>query len=402
MAVEEYGFEPNKFITTATEEIRKKVGSQSCILAISGGVDSTTCGVLMHRALGERLSCIFIDTGFMREGEVEAIRELLTSPPLSLPLKVLEAKQRFLNALAGLSDAEEKRKIFREEFYRALGEEVRRQNATILGQGTIAPDWIETMGGIKTQHNILEQIGIDPKARFGFQIIEPLAELYKDQVRDVAKALKIPAEITQRQPFPGPGLLVRCVEAVNSEKLEITKKACAIFESSVDKSGVQPQQYFAATINSATKSNSAQDPKDFLSENLHSQNVEFEILKSKVTGVKGDIRAYGAIGLVTLPSEMRGSKLDELTQLVEVGGKLVSHFPELTRVLFRIKESGQSAPYIVALRAINTRDFMTAEVTQLPWKTLEEASEKILNSSKDVASVYYDITPKPPATVEFE
>jgi GMP synthase (glutamine-hydrolysing) len=402
VTVEEYGFEPRRFISTATEEIRQKVGSERCILAISGGVDSTTCGVLLHTAIGSKLTCIFIDTGFMREGEPEKIQRLLTEPPLQLPLKVIEAKQRFLKALGNESDAEEKRKIFREEFYRILGDEVKKENIRFLAQGTIAPDWIETSGGIKTQHNVLEQIGINPQERFGFQIIEPLSELYKDQVRTLAEALNIPTRISQRQPFPGPGLLVRCVGKINEEKLNITKKACQIFESQVEKSGTQPQQYFAATLDASTTTDSTEQIKTYLSKITQSAGADFTLHSSKVTGVKGDIRVYGGLGLVSLAPSERETWIEDLPRLVETGGKLISQFPELTRILFAINDSGHRGLYAVALRAVNTRDFMTAEVTPLPWETLERTSNKILTQSDQVSAVYYDITPKPPATVEFE
>ncbi len=400
--MEEYGFEPSRFIAATTEEIRQKVGSERCILAISGGVDSTTCGVIMHKALGSKLTCIFIDTGFMREGEPEEIRRLLTEPPLQLPLRVIEAKQRFLKALGNESDAEEKRKIFREEFYRILGEEVKKENTHFLAQGTIAPDWIETSGGIKTQHNVLEQIGINPQERFGFHVIEPLSELYKDQVRTVAEALGIPEIISQRQPFPGPGLLLRCVGKVNEEKLNITKKACQIFEAAVKKSDTQPQQYFAAALDASTATDSTESIKTYLSKLTQSAGAGFSLHSSKVTGVKGDIRVYGGLGLVSLAPAERKTWIENLPRLVETGGKLVSEFPELTRILFAIHDSGHRGSYVVALRAVNTRDFMTAEVTPLPWETLERTSNKILTQSDQVSAVYYDITPKPPATVEFE
>lgn len=402
MTVEEYGFEPNRFIQTATEEIQRKVGSERCILAISGGVDSTTCGVLIHRAIGSKLTCIFIDTGFMREGEPEEIRRQLTEPPLQLPLEVIEAKQRFLSALGNESDAEEKRKVFREEFYRILGEEVKKENTRFLAQGTIAPDWIETSGGIKTQHNVLEQIGINPKDRFGFHLIEPLSELYKDQVRALAEALKIPRNISQKQPFPGPGLLVRCVGSVTAEKLNITKTACRIFESAVEESGVQPQQYFAAALDDLVETDSNGQIESYLAKLTEAPTAKFSLHASKVTGVKGDIRDYGGLGLVSLPLTERQSWVEKLPQLVEIGGKLVSQFPRLTRILYALKDSGHPGNCIVALRAINTRDYMTAEVSGIPWQTLEKAAVGILAASRAISTVYYDITPKPPATVEFE
>ncbi len=402
MTIEEYKFDAAQFVSSKVNEIRESFGSERCLVAISGGVDSTTCAVLMHRALGENLDCVFIDTGFMREGESDSVREMLTRAPLNISLRIVEAKERFLKALNGVTEAEEKRKIFRDLFYTILGEEVKRAGVRSLAQGTIAPDWIETSGGIKSQHNVLEQIGIDTKGRYGFRVIEPLAELYKDQVRILAEALEIPTAVSTRQPFPGPGLLVRVVGGVTKPKLNTTRKACRIFELNVEKSGVSSEQYFAGTIDSSILSKPDEDNRSLIAGLLREREMSYSILAARVTGVKGDLRAYGRVGIIGLPLNSRRTWIENLPSLVELGGKLVSNTPEVTRVLFLIRESEHGGSYLVALRAVNTRDFMTAEVTNLPWMTLDEASEEILQDSTDVSGVYYDITPKPPATVEFE
>lgn len=172
------------------------------LAAISGGVDSTTAAVLVRRAIGDRLRAVFIDTGFMRMNEPMHVRESLKD---ILTIEVIDARDRFYRELLGLSDAEEKRVRFRETFYTVLSEVAREYGCDWLVQGTIAPDWIETRGGIKTQHNVLEQIGIDTASKYGFKLLEPLKEFYKDQVRELARALGIPIGIVNRQPFPGPG-----------------------------------------------------------------------------------------------------------------------------------------------------------------------------------------------------
>ncbi|MEW6329127.1 MAG: ATP-binding protein, partial [Candidatus Micrarchaeota archaeon] len=202
-------FDVEAFIRNASEDVRRQIGDERALIAVSGGVDSTTVAVLVARAVGEKLSCVFIDTGFMREREPEKVKEGLAK--FGVELEVVNARERFFKALEGLEDAEEKRKAFRETFYRLFGEIVRGKGCKILIQGTIAPDWIETKGGIKSQHNVLAQIGIDTSKEYGFRILEPLLYLYKDQVRKVGEALGLPPEFYQRQPFPGPGLLVRVV-----------------------------------------------------------------------------------------------------------------------------------------------------------------------------------------------
>jgi len=218
-------FDPREFVDKQVEEIKIAVGGERALIAVSGGVDSTTSAALTHRAIGENLLCVMLDDAFMRDGEPERVAQLLSQPPLNLPIKVLNVQQRFLNELKGLRDAEEKRRRFRETFYKALSETAEKEGCRFLVQGTIQADIVETKGGIKTQHNVLAQIGISPTERYGFQVIEPVASLYKEQVRKVARYLGVPTEMSERQPFPGPGLSVRVVGEVKVDKLESVKKA---------------------------------------------------------------------------------------------------------------------------------------------------------------------------------
>jgi len=396
-------FNPQDFVERQAKEIRKTIGGERALIAVSGGVDSTTCAALTHRALGENLLCVMLDDAFMRNGEPERIAWLLSQPPLNMPMRVLKVQERFLNALNGLREAEEKRKAFRETFYKTLGETAEKEKCRFLVQGTIYADIIETAGGIKTQHNVLSQIGISPKERYGFQVVEPLASLYKEQVRQVARHLGIPKEISERQPFPGPGLSVRVVGEIKVDKLESLKKATAIAEEKLAKH--QPNQYFAAIVDDAEK---PQHPMcktlqrtaaQFL--NLSSKQVSVKILQDKATGIKSGERHYGEIVAIKAQANSHIHQVS-IKNLVDLQTEIVAENPSITRVLYAIHETFRDQPYLVALRAVQTRDFLTAKVAEIPWETLNETAQKILEACTNVSSVYYDVTPKPPATIEME
>ena len=224
-------FNPAEFVQVQIERIKEVVGGEKALIAVSGGVDSSTCAVLTHMAIGENLICVILDDAFMRMGEPEWVAGVLSKPPLNLPVRIERVQERFLNALRGLRDAEEKRKAFRKTFYETLSEIARREDIRYLVQGTILADIIETKRGVKTQHNVLEQVGMDTRELYGFKVVEPLVSLLKWQVREVARYLKIPPEISERQPFPGPGLSVRVVGEVRPDKLATLKKATKITES---------------------------------------------------------------------------------------------------------------------------------------------------------------------------
>jgi len=396
-------FQAEEFVDSQIEEIRARVGHEKAMIAVSGGVDSSTCAAIVHRAIGPNLKPALIDTGFMRLDEPEEVRRSLSKPPLRLPVKIVRAKEAFIKAFKGLENAEEKRKAFRETIYRILGESARKEGCRYLVQGTIAPDWIETKGGIKTQHNVLEQMGIKTLEKYGFTLIEPLASLYKDQVRQVARYLKVESEISERQPFPGPGLVVRCVGEIDLRKLRALKSATSIVERKLRDQGAQ--QYFAVILeNRFIKSELARSVGELVADrlSLELREVNVRIFRDNATGVKGDERAYGRVAGIRLPAAVRKTLGESTPGLIELEGKVTSSFPEIVRALYLISERGRAARYSIVVRAVNTRDFMTANVTPLPWNVLGGLAENLLRSVRDLSSVYYDITPKPPATIEFE
>lgn len=239
-------FDPKEFASNQIEKIKNLIGEGKALIAVSGGVDSTTSAVLTHEAIGDNLICVILDDAFMREREPEKVADTLSRSPLNLPVEVVDVRERFLSALSGIKDAEEKRKAFRETFYRTLADIAKEKMCEYLVQGTILADILETKGGIKTQHNILEQIGIHPDEKYGFKIVEPLASLLKWQVREVARYLGIPKVISERQPFPEPGLAVRIVGEITEEKLNTVKRATSIVESEIYP--FEPSQYFPAVI----------------------------------------------------------------------------------------------------------------------------------------------------------
>jgi len=331
----------------------------------------------------------------MRLGEPEKVKSFFED--LDLPFKIIDARERFLDLLRGLEDAEEKRKVFRQTFYDVLSESAKEESCRFLVQGTIAPDWIETKGGIKTQHNVLEQIGISPVEKFGFQVIEPIAYLYKDQVREVATFLGIKTDASQRQPFPGPGLLVRVVGEVTKEKLDIEKNATEIVERNMEGS-----QYFAAILDDEeqeTEHNIEELASKFF--DVETTDISIKVPRSLVTGVKGDLRAYKKLAALTIriDSELFKPTIEKLVQLQV---NIVSENPEFTRVVYNITERPRKKKYIMIIRSITTRDFMTAKVTEIPWDKLEKTAEEIMKRCKEVSEVYYDVTPKPPSCIEYE
>ncbi len=307
-------FDPRKFIERAINEIRSQVGENKAIIALSGGVDSSVAAVLAHRALGKRLVAVFVDHGFMRKKEPENI--IKTFGSMQMNLVAINAKNRFFKALKGVRDPEKKRKIIGELFIRIFEEVAIRENAKYLVQGTIAPDWIESEGGIKSHHNVA---GL-PSGMM-LELVEPLRDLYKDEVRKVARELGLPESISERMPFPGPGLAVRVIGEVTPEKIEIVREANAIVEEEIKKANLRPWQAFAV------------------------------LLEEKTVGVKGDIREYG---------------------------------------------------YTIAVRVVESIDAMTATAMEVPWEVLKGIMKRITREIPEVTRVLYDITDKPPATIEFE
>ncbi|BBD72824.1 GMP synthase [Sulfodiicoccus acidiphilus] len=358
--------EPKAFVEKAVAKLRSVEGR--AVAAVSGGIDSTTAAILAYRALRERLTPVMIDTGFMRKGEVNSVSTALR--PL-IPIRVIDARKDFISQLYGKSDAEEKRKTFRELFYRKLGEVVKEVGATHLVQGTIAADWVETAGGIKTQHNVLLQLGLDPKELYGFSVVEPLVELYKDEVRAVARYLGVPEELVRRQPFPGPGLLVRVLGTISEEKLELCREANYLTENYL--ADLNFSQYFAVV---------------FEAEGELRDGVKF--YRVRATGVKGDNRVYGKIVSIG----WNHKDLESVRQLVM---KLSAG--DVTHVMIKVAEG--KGKYAIGIRAVTTDDFMTADFAKIPEERLMELGEA-LASIPQVGEVLYDVTSKPPATIELE
>ena len=397
-------FDPKIFVEAEVEKIRKNIGNEKALVAVSGGVDSTTCAVLTHRAIGENLVCVILDDAFMREGEPEHVAETLSKPPFNVPMKIVNVRERFLQAMKGLRNAEEKRKMFRETFYQALSETARKEGCKILVQGTIRADILETVGGVKTQHNVLAQMGINPMEHYGFKVVEPLVALFKEQVRMVARYLELPSEFSERQPFPGPGLSVRVVGEIRPDKLETLKKATAIVERELTQH--KPSQYFAIILDNEEADRQSgishiQENVARLS-NVPSRNVHVKIFAGKATGVEAGKRRYGEI--VGLKVQTVNGKVHQtaIQNLVSLQAKIITERPAFSRVFYAIKDLAEKKPYVIGVRSVQTKDFLTAKVSEIPWTTLSKIAEEIIRECSDVSTVFYDVTPKPPATIEME
>ncbi|MGC9105154.1 MAG: ATP-binding protein [Thermoprotei archaeon] len=371
-------FDPAQFVDEIAPKLREAVKDGVALAAVSGGVDSTTAAALAYKVLGpEKVVPVMIDTGFLRLDEAKRVKEMLKGV---MELRVVDESERFLKAVEGLADAEEKRKAFRKTFYDVLAKVAKEVGAKYLIQGTIAADWVETQGGIKTQHNVLVQVGIDPEREWGFTVVEPLVDLYKNEVRVLAKYLGLPDEIAFRQPFPGPGLLVRTVGLVTREKLEVERMADWEVENGLK--GLNYSQYFAVTFDSSG------DYDEALSREV---NAKVFVYNTRATGVKGDVRAYGRIARVD-------SDLD-YDSLREAVAKLTKY--DITHVVVKVKDGRADGKYSVAIRAVITQDFMTADFAPVPRDVLYRVAERI-SRIDGVKEVLYDVTSKPPATIEYE
>lgn len=311
------------FVEKSILAIREKVGDGKVLCALSGGVDSSVAAVMMHKAVGKQLTCIFVDHGLLRKYEAEQVEKTFREK-FSINLIKADAEDRFLAKLAGVKDPERKRKIIGEEFIRVFEEEAKKiGKVDFLVQGTIYPDVIESGAGdaavIKSHHNVG---GLPDYVDFK-EIIEPLRNLFKDEVRRAGEELEIPAEIVWRQPFPGPGLGIRIIGDITKEKLDILRDSDYIFRSEIANAGLDKEinQYFTV------------------------------LTDMRSVGVMGDERTYD---------------------------------------------------YTLALRAVTTTDFMTADWARIPYDVLEKASNRIVNEVKHINRIVYDITSKPPATIEWE
>jgi len=313
----------SSFVEESVKRLKEKIGDKKALCALSGGVDSSVAAVLLNKAIGKNLTCIFVDHGLLRKNEGDEVEKVFREV-YDINLIRVNAKDRFLEKLAGISDPETKRKIIGEEFIRVFEEEAKKiGKVDFLVQGTIYPDVIESGAGkgqtIKSHHNVG---GLPDYVDFE-EIIEPLRDLFKDEVRKTGLELGIPENLVYRQPFPGPGLAIRVIGDITDEKLNILKEADAIFREEIANAGLNKSlnQYFAVLTN----------------------------LKS--VGVMGDVRTYD---------------------------------------------------YTLALRAVETSDFMTATWAKIPFDILEKVSTRIVNEVKNINRIVYDITSKPPATIEWE
>lgn len=307
---------PKEFIAQKTKEIYSIVGNGLAINALSGGVDSSTVTLLGHRALGRRLKTYFIDNGLMRQDEPGKIVSLFKG--LGVSVEVIDAQNKFFSSLKGITDPEEKREAITQTFYRdVFGKLVKKSGAKYLLHGTILTDVDETVAGIKRQHNVFAQLGIDPKKAFGYKIIEPLVQLRKDGVRRVAKVLGLPDSVYNRMPFPGPALSARVIGEVTPERIKIIRHATAITEEELNYT--HAFQYMSI---------------------LH---------QDKVTGMREGKRDYGLQ---------------------------------------------------IEIRCWDSIDARTAQPTRLPYRTLERLAYRIVTEVPGVVSVTYNITPKPPSTME--
>ena len=301
----------DEFIDEAIAEIDEQVGDADAVIALSGGVDSSVAAALAYEALGDQLTPVYVDTGLMRKGETEQVEETFSYMD---SLRIVDAHERFLDGLSGVTDPEEKRAVVGERFIREFEREAREAEAEYLVQGTIYPDRIESEGGIKSHHNV----GGLPEVVDFSGIVEPVRDLYKDEVREVARALDLDELVAERMPFPGPGLAVRVLGEVTEEKLHVAREATHIVEEELEE--YDPWQALAAVI-------------------------------GKATGVKGDNRVHG---------------------------------------------------WVISVRAVESRDGMTARAQELDWATLQRLQSRITGSLDDVSRVVYDVTHKPPATIEYE
>jgi len=314
-------FNPTAFINESTENIQKTL-KEKALIAFSGGVDSTVCAALVNKAVGKRLIAVHVDTGYMRKNEADHVKQLMEE--MNLNYRFIDASDEYYEALKDVVDPEKKRKIIGEKFIEIFENVAKKEDIQYLVQGTIAPDWIESGGElrdtIKSHHNV----GGLPE-KMNLKLLEPLRDLYKDEVREIARALNV--SVSEKQPFPGPGLAIRIMGEATPKRTEIVREACAIVEEEIEKAASEnkmmlPWQYFAV------------------------------LLPIKSVGVHGDKRAYGSV---------------------------------------------------ISIRAVESMDAMSCSFSTIPHEVIDLISNRITNTlGNDINRVVYDVTNKPPGTIEWE
>lgn len=302
-------FNPSDFIQESVKEIREVIGDKKAIIALSGGVDSSVASVLASKAIGDNLLAVFVDHGLLREGEADYVKKTFEK---RLNFRFVDASQEFLSALEDVADPEEKRKIIGKIFIRTFERIAEEDEAEFLVQGTIAPDWIESQGDIKSHHNVALPHGMILK------IVEPIRELYKDEVRIIGRELGLPDEMVNRQPYPGPGLAVRIAGKITPKKIQICRKANAIVEEEVKKEGLDSilWQYFAT------------------------------LTDTRVTGVKGDIRDYGYLVVLRMVESLDAmtAHVPELPwkMIKTISRRITAEIPEVTHVALSVSDKPPS------------------------------------------------------------
>lgn len=385
---------PDIFIEKIIKSVKDFVGNYYAIAAISGGIDSTIAAYLSWLALGPQLKLFFIDTGYMRIDEPENVINAYSE--MGLEVEIIDASQIFYRVTLGLEDAEEKRIHFKEAFYRILSKYMQREGIAFLIQGTIASDWRGKFSHIKTRHNVLYQAGIKPEERYGYSVIEPLANIYKTQVRKLAHYLKIPRRLIERQPFPGPGLLIRCLGKCTLEKIITVREVTKVVEEEFSHYK-SPSQYFIAIsergieISPTEVHNFNEEP---IKNCIISEKIKIYSFHEKATGIKDGRRAYGKILGIECDLEKLKGKLEKVIEIFNL------KLPEYTRLLIKLGER-KIGKYAIMIRSIETSDFMDAKVFIPPLEALLKINDLILED-KRVGQVFFDVTPKPPATIEYE
>jgi len=388
---------PSEFVSETVRRYKEFVGDRRTVIGfLSGGIDSTTCGKLSILSVGKRnFIARHFDHGGMRKGEWQEVIYYLNNK-CYIPTSFHDYSEDFLEAIieAG-EDSERKREALSKKYFDLAIKEAFEFGADFFIHGTIRPDWEETTMGIKRQHNVLLEEQLSRFEKEGIKVIEPLYYLTKDQVKEVARFLSLPPEVIERKPFPGPGLYCRAVGQVSREKMRILREVDALATPKLEKFtkqiATEDYQCLSAIID-----NKKEDIDFEAKEYGIKLNESPKITKSRVTGMINGKRTY--TNLLLLPSfEPIGKLINASTKIIE------DNFEKgIGRCAALIKRKYSSGNYIVVLRSVLTKDFRTAKVAPIKRENLFQVAEAIIWTFPDVSEVYYDITPKPPATIEFE